>query len=516
MGGDTKLKGPDLSKDGLAADEVGTTIPAVGHVDGKPVIVIRTTAGLRAVGGRCTHYSGPLGDGLFDGERIHCPWHHAIFDVATGEAVGAPALDPIPTYVATEREGRVYVTGPTEAPTVVRTPPSSPDSVVIVGAGAAGAVAAETLRRSGYLNPITLIGQEAPVDRPNLSKDYLAGTAPEDWMPLRGAGFYREHDIDLVVGPRVVRIDRLGRRIELDNGSRIPYGALLLAPGAEPNRLSIKGGDLNHVHYLRSFEDSRQIIGALGEAEKAAIIGAGFIALEVAAALRHRGLEVAVIEPDMIPLARVLGETLGRFVLGLHEEHGVVFQLGRTATEISDGGVMLDDGTTVAADLVVIGIGVEPRVDLAVDAGLDVDDGILVDDRLRTSDPYIWAAGDVARYPHRQAGRVRIEHWVVAERQGQTVARNMLGEQVAFDDPPFFWSQHYDVPINMTGYAEGFDEEHVVGSAKDQDVLVGFRKNGSIRAVASIYRDFDNLRAERALATDDQATLEQIVNGGNG
>ena len=177
---------------------------------------------------------------------------------------------------------------------------------------------------------------------------------------------------------------------------------------------------------------------------------------------------------------------------------------------------MLDDDTTVPGDLVVIGIGVIPRVDLAADAGLEVDDGILVDERLRTSDPYVWAAGDVARYPHRQAGRVRIEHWVVAERQGQTVARNMLGEEVVFDDPPFFWSQHYDVPINMTGYADGFDEEQVVGSASDRDVLVGFRKNGTIRAVASIYRDLDSLRAERALASDDQATLEQLVDGSTG
>ncbi|HEU4749860.1 MAG TPA: FAD-dependent oxidoreductase [Acidimicrobiia bacterium] len=511
MGGKTKLKGPDLSKEGVAADMVGDQIPAVGHVDGKPVIVIRTASGLRAVGGRCTHYGGPLGEGLFDGERIHCPWHHAIFDMETGEAVGAPALNPIPTYQPTERGGRVYVTGPVEAPPVVRTPVSSPESVVIVGAGAAGACAAETLRRFGYANPITLIGNEAPVDRPNLSKDYLAGTAPEEWMPLRSGDFYQEHDIDLMVDRRVVRIDPAGHRIELDDGTHIPYAALLLAPGAEPRRLSIKGADLPHVHYLRSFADSRRIIGALDGATNAVIVGAGFIGLEVAASLRHRGLDVSVIEAEMIPLARAVGETLGRFVLGLHEEHGVVFHLGRTVAEIGAKEVMLDDGKAVSADLVVIGIGVIPRVDLAEDAGLDVDAGILVDDRLRTSDPHIWAAGDVARYPDPHAGRVRVEHWVLAERQGQIVARNMLGHDVAFDEPPFFWSQHYDVPINMTGHAHGFDEEIVVGSASDRDVLVGYRKAGSIQAVASIYRDLDSLRAEQALASDDQATLAQLL-----
>jgi NADPH-dependent 2,4-dienoyl-CoA reductase/sulfur reductase-like enzyme len=215
----------------------------------------------------------------------------------------------------------------------------------------------------------------------------------------------------------------------------------------------------------------------------------------------------------MIPLARAVGETLGRFVLRLHQEHGVVFHLGRTVTEIRANEVALDDGTTVPADLVVIGIGVIPRVDLAEEAGLEVDAGILVDDRLRTSDPNIWAAGDVARYPDPRAGRVRIEHWVLAERQGQTVARNMLGLDLAFDDPPFFWSQHYDVPINMTGHAQDFDEEIVVGSASDRDVLVGYRKAGTIQAVASIYRDLDSLRAEQALGSDDQATLEQLLHG---
>ena len=515
MAGDTKLKGPDLSSEGLAADAVGDQIPAVGHVDGKPVIVLRTSAGLRAVGGQCTHYHGPLGDGLFEGERIHCPWHHAIFDIETGEALGAPALNPIPTYQVTERDGRVYVTGPVEAPVMERTPISNPESVVIVGAGAAGAVAAETLRRFGYTNPITLIGEEPPVDRPNLSKDYLAGTAPEEWMPLRSGDFYKKREIELMVDRRVVGIDPAVRRIELDDGNEIAYGALLLAPGAEPKRLSIEGGDLPHVHYLRSFNDSRQIINALEGATNAVIVGAGFIGLEVAASLRHRGLDVAVVEPESIPLAQVLGEALGRFVRGLHEEHGVVFHLDRTVTEIGNDKVTLDDGTEVPADLVVIGIGVVPRVDLGERAGLDVDNGIVVDSRLRTSDAHIWAAGDVARYPDPWVGLVRVEHWVLAERQGQTAARNMLGHDVAFNDPPFFWSQHYDVPINVTGHATGFEEEIVVGSASDRDVIVGFRTAGAIRGVASIYRDLDSLRAEQAFASNDQAALEQIFDGKN-
>jgi len=510
MGGEAKLAGPDLGREGIAADAIGDEIPAVGHVDGNPVIVLRTSVGLRAVGGRCTHYGGPLGGGLCDGEQIHCPWHHAVFNLATGEAVGAPALNSIPVYQPTERDGRVYVTGPVE-PAARRTPTSIPESVVIVGAGAAGAAAAETLRQYGYANPITLIGDEPPIDRPNLSKDYLAGTAPEEWLPLRSADFYQQHDIDLVTGCSVVRVDRVQKRIELDDGRHLSYGALLLAPGAEPKRLAIKGADRPHVHYLRSLEDSRAIIADLEVTSQAAIIGAGFIGLEVAASLRSRGLDFTVIAREEVPLGHAVGETLGRFVRDVHKDHGVVFHLGRIVTEIRADEVVLDKDATVPADLVVLGIGVNPRIDLAARAGLEVDDGILVNDRLQTSDLHIWAAGDAARYPDRRAGRVRIEHWVLAERQGQTVARNMLGDNIAFTDPPFFWSQHYDVRINVTGYAHDWDEEIVVGNARDRDVLVGYRKAGAIQAVASIHRDLDSLRAERALASDDETTLEQLL-----
>ena len=281
---------------------------------------------------------------------------------------------------------------------------------MIVGAGAAGAVAAETLRRSGYTNSITLIGQEPPVDRPNLSKDYLAGTAPEEWMPLRSPDYYKKYDIELLVDRRVVRIDPGERKIELDDGNQSRMELYSSLPGRNQTPHPRGWRSPPCWHYLRSFEDSRRIIGALDGATHAAIIGAGFIGLEVAASLRHRGLEVSVIDPEATPLARVLGDTLGHFVRGLHEEKGVVFHLGRTVKEISPTQVMLDDGTTIPAGLVVIGIGVTPRVELAKEAGLEVDAGIVVNDRLRSSDPHIWAAGDVARYPDPRVGQVRVEH----------------------------------------------------------------------------------------------------------
>ncbi|HEY4606546.1 MAG TPA: FAD-dependent oxidoreductase, partial [Acidimicrobiia bacterium] len=441
-------------------------------------------------------------------------WHHAVFDMSSGHPVGGPALNPIPVYDTAERDGHIFVTGRSEQSEETPRPPLSPESVVLVGAGAAGATAAETLRRHGYAGPIALIGEEAPIDRPNVSKDYLAGTAPEEWMPLRSADFYDKAGIELITGDSVVSIDPQEGEVEMAGGRKLRYGAMLMATGAAPRRLPVPGSDLPHVHYLRSLEDSRQIIAALEPGTRAAVIGAGFIGLEVAASLRQRDIEVTVVAPEAIPLAQLVGATLGRYVKDLHEEHGVRFRLGRGVAEIKGGEVVLDDASAIVADLVVIGIGVKPRTELAEAAGVSVDDGIVVDDRLRTSDSRIWAAGDVARYPGLFGGTVRVEHWVLAQGQARVAARNMLGNDVAFSDPPFFWSQHYDVPINVTGHLEDWDEEIVSGDPYSRDVMVGFQKEGVIRAVASIYRDRENLRAEHALATGDQATLARLLGVG--
>ena len=507
---ETEVTGPDLVNEGIPTDSLDDNIPVKGQVDGKQVIVVRTGSGLCAVAGHCSHYGGPLGDGLCVAGQVHCPWHHAAFDLTTGEAIGAPALNRLKVYAPTERDGRVFVTGPIESPAPHRQPPVEPESVVIVGSGAAGAAAAEMLRRLGYTGSVSMIGLEAPVDRPNVSKDYLAGTAPEDWMPLRSPEFYEKHDIALITGVEVTAIDSKARTVDLADGRSIGYEALLLAPGAEPRRLPISGSDLAHVHYLRTLEDSRSIIGALEGTDHAVVIGAGFIGLEVAASLRQREVAVTVVAPEEVPLVPIIGEKLGRFVQELHEEHSVEFRLGHTVTEIKEKEVVLDDGMTVPADLVVIGVGVVPNTGLAEQAGLNVDNGVVVDDRLRTSDPNIWAAGDVASYPDQNAGRVRIEHWVLAQRQGQAAARNILGHDTPFTDPPFFWSQHYDIPINVVGNAKEWDEEIIRGEAADHDVMIGYRKNGSIQAVASIYRDLESLRAEYALANQDQGALQEL------
>ncbi|HXI54915.1 MAG TPA: FAD-dependent oxidoreductase [Polyangia bacterium] len=511
-GNTTSLQGPDFTI-GVEASDVPEGGVLLGHAHGEAALLFRRGDQAFAVGATCTHYSGPLAEGLVVGDQIHCPWHHACFDLRSGEAVGAPALKPLPCWQVERQGTRLLVKGPAAARLVSPPAGTVPESVTIVGAGAAGNAAAETLRCEGYAGTVTMFGaeDELPTDRPNLSKDYLAGTAPEDWIPLRDADFYKSQNIDVVVGTRVVALDTAARTITLSDGSKRPYGALLLATGADPVKLTVPGADQPHVFTLRTLSDSRRIIARAQGAKRAVVVGASFIGLETAASLRTRGLEVDVVAPEARPLEKVLGPELGDFVRALHEEHGVRFHLKHTVKAIGDGAVTLDDGSTLAADLVVTGVGVRPALALAEQAGLRLDRGVAVDEFLATSAPGVFAAGDIARWPDQRSGLpIRVEHWVVAERQGQTAARNILGRRQPFRDVPFFWSQHYDVPINYVGHAEGWETIHVVGSIAGKDCLVGFRSRGRIAAVASIYRDLESLKIEAAMARNDQAAVEAL------
>ena len=494
--------GPDLTQ-GLALSELPDDGVVGGHVGDEPVVLARVDGELVAIGGACSHYSGPLKDGLRVGATLRCPWHHACFDLRTGAALEAPALAPVDRWKVEQRDGKVFVTEKLAATDASKRPTAGdPKAIVIVGGGASGFAAAQRLRDLGYAGALTLVSADAlaPYDRPNLSKDYLAGEADPAWMPLKDDAFYPEHQIDLRLSTTVEALDLAAKRLTLSDGTTLDWDALLLATGAEPNRPNTPGFERGNVFVLRSQADSDAVIAAAAGARTAAVIGASFIGLEAAAALRTRGLEVHVVAPETLPLESKLGPELGRFIKGLHERHGVNFHLGRTVGGFDGRTLTLDDGATLAADLVVLGVGVRPRLDLAEAAGLTVDNGVVVDARFRTSAPGVFAAGDIARFADPAGGApIRVEHWVAAERQGQIAAANMLGVDTPIDEPPFFWSAHYDVSIRYVGHAERWDRIEVEGDIAAQDATVRYFVGASLLAAATVGRDLEALQIGQTL-----------------
>jgi len=516
-----ELTGPDLTQ-GLEISSIRPGQLIAGHAFGEPVLLVHVEPNWFAVGSKCTHYGGPLAEGVLVSETIRCPWHHACFELHNGAASRAPALNDLATYdVAIENNivrvtrkrdhgqvkgeaHRALVSCSPERVLFEGKPTFGPESVVIIGGGAAGNACAEMLRREGYRGPVTIVDPDpdAPYDRPNLSKDYLAGSAPEEWLPLHPREFYAAQHIEILSGVEVREIDIASNSVRLSDGSSRKYGGLLIATGATPVRLDVPGGE--RISYLRSLADCRAIIGKLGAANTAVVIGASFIGLEVAASLVTRGLKVAVVGLETLPLERVLGPELGSLVKNVHEQKGVTFFLGRNVTGIEEKSVVLDDGTRIDADLVVAGVGVQPNLKLAESAGLMLDNGLAVNEFLETSASGVFAAGDVARWPDAYSDlRLRIEHWVVAERQGQVVARNMLGARDRFDDIPFFWSAHYDkLSIQYIGHVERWDTIRIDGDVAKMDCAVSYMVGAKRRAMATINRDHENLETEVELETE--------------
>jgi apoptosis-inducing factor 3 len=499
MSEEKKLEGPDLAQ-GVALTDIADGM-LLGHVAGEAVLLARHGHELFAIGAECTHYHGPLAQGVLVEDTVRCPWHHACFSLRTGEALRAPALNPVPRWRVEERNGTVYVREklPSAGRKTRAAAQLTPESVVILGGGAAGQAAAEMLRHEGYPGPITMLSDDdaPPCDRPNLSKDYLAGNAPEEWIPLRPPEFYDEQGIELRLGARAVALDTGAREVRLADGSRQRYGALLLATGAEPIRLDIPGSDLPHIHYLRTLADSRAIIARATAARRAVVIGASFIGLEVASSLRARGLEVHVVAPEARPMEAVLGPQVGDLVRRVHQQHGVVLHLGTTPAAFEQNRVILENRARLDADFVVVGIGVRPRTTLAAQARIALDRGVKVNEYLETSVSGIYAAGDIARWPDRLTGEpIRIEHWVVAERQGQTAARNMLGARERFDQAPFFWTQQHDLILNYVGHAPQWDRIDIDGRLDAKDCTVTYQRGGRKLAVVTIGRDRAGLDAE--------------------
>jgi NADPH-dependent 2,4-dienoyl-CoA reductase/sulfur reductase-like enzyme/nitrite reductase/ring-hydroxylating ferredoxin subunit len=492
---------------GVPLEEIADEGMLAGEVGGESALLVRKGGELFAIAATCTHYGAPLADGLLVGDTIRCPWHHAAFclrDGKVGQMERPPALDSLKCWRVEQVDGRAFVRDelPAAQPPTLGRSAQVPESVVIVGGGAAGNAAAMTLRREGYAGPITVWSADPapPYDRPNLSKDYLAGTADPAWLPLRSPEFYAEHRIDMRCDQSVVKLDPASMTITLADGSHERYGALLVATGAKPIRLAVKGAQLPHVAVLRSLADCDALIARCAGARRCVVVGAGFIGLEAAAALRTRGLEVHVVMRDAHPMERVLGAALGEMLKALHESHGVTFHPSADVAEITPDRVKLSTGEELHAELVLTGIGVTPEVTLLKEAGIDIDRGVVVNEYLQTSAPHVYAAGDIARWPDPRSGRrIRVEHWVVAERQGVVAARNMLGRQERYTEVPFFWTQHYDVAVNYVGHAQGWDRVEIDGDPAAHDCTATYWRADQRLAVATVGRDLASLKAEAEL-----------------
>jgi 3-phenylpropionate/trans-cinnamate dioxygenase ferredoxin reductase subunit len=368
-----------------------------------------------------------------------------------------------------------------------------PETYVIAGAGLAGAKAAEALRAEGFEGRIVLVGDEPelPYERPPLSKDYLRGESPREQARVHEEGFYSDHDIELLTGTTVTDLNAAARDVTLSTGERLGYDRLLLATGSEPRRLSVPGAELDGVHHLRTFADSDAIAAALKPGARAVIAGGGWIGMEVAASARQKGLDVTIVELEDVPLSRALGREAGLIYARLHREHGVELHTGVAVARVEGSGrverVVLADGRALDADLLVCGLGAIPRTELAQRAGLAVENGVVTDASLQTSDPHVFAAGDIANAEHPFYGRrVRVEHWANALNQPEVAARAMLGKPATYDKLPYFFSDQYDAGMEYRGLAIGADAFEIDGDAEAYEFVAYWRREGRTIAAMNV------------------------------
>jgi apoptosis-inducing factor 3 len=479
--------------------------------DGADILLARVDGRHHAVGAHCPHYGAPLAEGALCGERIVCPWHHACFNATTGDVEEPPALDSLPCYEVRIDGESIIVSLPDEV-TDRRTPvmtkrDSSADGrlFVILGGGAAGYTAAQTLREDGFQGRILLITREdrLPYDRPNLSKDYLQGHAEPQWMPLRADEFYAEHDIEVVCGKEVVRVDAADKTITFKDGSTLTFDSLLLATGGTPRRLDIPNADLKNIFVLRSFSDTDAIIKAAQNSSRVVVIGASFIGMEAASSLRERKLSVTVIAPDQVPFEKTLGPEIGSLLQQVHESHGVQFRLCASVASFEGDGVVkavvLESGERIETDLVIVGVGVRPATAYLEGVQLHKDGGVFVDKYLRAADG-VYAAGDIAYFPSLLTkDRQRIEHWRTAQQQGMVAAHNMAGKVVEYAGVPFFWTRQFDAGLLYVGHAASWDEIIFEGDARSQNFLAFYVKDERVLAVAGMNRDREMAALEELL-----------------
>jgi NADPH-dependent 2,4-dienoyl-CoA reductase/sulfur reductase-like enzyme/nitrite reductase/ring-hydroxylating ferredoxin subunit len=464
------------------------------------ILLVRLQGKFYAIGGECTHYGGPLAEGALSGHRVTCPWHQAVFDVMNGDLMEPPALDAEPCYAVRVEGDDVIVNVPEKAesrPTLamVRRDPANDRTLVILGAGAAGNAAAETLRQDGFTGRVVMITQELrlPYDRPNLSKGYLSGDAGPEALPWRTPEFYRNHDIEVMMGQQVTRVEVPSKTLTFADGSILTYDGLLLATGGVPRRLEVPGAQWPNVFTLRSADDADAIIKAALPASRVVVIGTGFIGMEAAAALTKRGLRVTVVGRGSVPLARQLGPEIGRMLQEAQAEKGVAFRLGRAPIRLEGDGraqaVVLDDNEALPADVVLVGLGIKPATDILRGVRLNPDGSVSTDRRLQVAEG-LYAAGDLARFPDWRTGAaIRIEHWRLAEQHGRIAAHNMAGRPVEFAGIPFFWSEQFDLFLQYVGHAESWDELIIHGDLPGRNFLAFYVKDNRVMAAAGLQRD---------------------------
>jgi NADPH-dependent 2,4-dienoyl-CoA reductase/sulfur reductase-like enzyme/nitrite reductase/ring-hydroxylating ferredoxin subunit len=492
-------------------------------VDETRILLARVGDRFHAVSATCTHYGGPLAEGVLCGTRVMCPWHHAAFNVVNGDMEDPPALDALTSYDVRIDGERVLVTVPDggsdrRTPAMVQGDPNIDSrQFVIIGGGAAGYAAAQTLREEGFRGNVVMITREdrAPYDRPNLSKDYLNGHAEPEWMPLRPEEFFKEHDIQLLLNKEVTHVDTRSKRITFASGETMEYDAALVATGGAPVRLNIPGFGLKNVFLLRSFADADEIIEAASRSRRVVVVGASFIGMETAYSLRERGLEVTIVAPSKEPFETTLGAEVGALFRRIHESHGVQFKLRSSVRRFEGTGnveaVTLDNGERIEADMVVVGVGVRPVTHFIEGVELDQNGGVIVDSQLRAADG-TYAAGDIATFVDSRTGeRTRIEHWRTALQQGRTAARNMIGHGVAFDGVPFFWTHHFDIGLLYVGHATSWDKIIYRGDVSSREFLAFYIKNGRVLAAAGMNRDRDMAAIEESMRGCESLSLEEFL-----
>lgn len=479
-------------------DAIALTDLADGQIhpvtlEGKSVLLYREGEAVFAIGGTCPHAGAPLSEGVQDGARIICPWHKATFCLRTGALLEPPAVDALPCYQVQREGDQLMVAFPAEHP--VPAEARTDDRLfAVIGAGAAGAMAAQTLREEGFGGRIVMLDREnrVPYDRTLLSKYHLSGQSGAEKSPLQSQAFYREHAIERRTA-RVESLQAASKTIHCSDGTILHYDAALLATGAAPSLPPLPGMHLRNVFMLRSKQDADAILAQAERSERAVVLGASFIGMEVAASLRERGLEVTVVGKEAVPFQSQLGDKIGGAFVGLHQKRGVGFRLNREIQALEGENaiqsVRLADGESLPADLVVVGFGVRPVTDYVQDIEASEDGGIPVDPHMKAGDG-LYAAGDIARFPYR-GDAIRVEHWRVAQQQGRIAAHNMLGQDIGYSSVPVFWTIQYMKRLDYIGHASEWDDVVIHGDLEKPEFLAYYIKNGKVVAAAGLDRDRD-------------------------